>query len=1037
MVLGLQSNMPKRSSIIKNIEFSEDLNLSTTPPKWLKTLFTDFSCNNKDEAVPINCKYYDASSKIPSCNQASRTMFHLNIASLGRHKDELVAALSLLNFSFDIIAVSETRIINGIEPIFDISIPGYNQYHTPTESSKGGVIIYVNKNLDVKRRFDLEEKLYKSKELESVFIEVINHRTKNELFSCIYRHPTMSIDEFNNDFFDVIMSKISNENKLTYLLGDFNINLLNTDVDNDVSIFYDTFTGNLFVPHITLPTRITPRSQTLIDNIFSNNPEFEKGISGNFTFNISDHLAQFLVVPSKNLIKCKKHNLYKRDLKKVDNVELVSDIIAINWRNTLETWHGDVNLSFDKFNQSITDLLDKHAPLKKLNKKDLRLEAKPWITPGILKSIKRRDKLLRKYINENDPNIKNELHSQYKTLRNHIILLIRESKKKHFRNYFTENAQDIRKTWIGIKHIINIRTMNKDQPSSILVDQRIETNPTKIAEEFNTYFSTIASKLQPNVHPGAQDFHNYLYNPVEQNFIFEPVDPEEMISIINSLENGKASGPNSIPSEIFKLIKANICHPLTELINMSFATGEYPDKLKVAKVVPVFKNKGDYLQVSNYRPISLLSNINKVFEKLVYSRVYSFLDLHNVIYDLQFGFRAGHSTNHALISLTEKVREALDSSNFACGIFIDLQKAFDTVHHDILLSKLNHYGIRGIANNWFRSYLLNRQQFVSINGFDSSMKTMDYGVPQGSVLGPLLFLIYINDLNNAIKFCITHHFADDTSLLYSNRSLKRIQKYVNLDLKSLCKWLKANKISLNASKTEVIIFRDPHKKSDFELKIKVDGKKIFPSKFVKYLGIYIDCHLSWQEQEKNTSARLSRAKGMLCKIRHFVTQQMLHSIYYGIFSSILTYGSQIWGQYNRIVDKLELIQKKAIRIINFKPSRYSTNPLFKSSRILKLTDYIILQNFLFAHDNINKNLPSSLISSFFVFQSYNRSLRGEKKHQLKKRQTRTVLYGSKSVRSKSIEDWNNINDSLHHLHLHFKSKNTCKNIISNFLLDQY
>ena len=165
-----------------------------------------------------------------------------------------------------------------------------------------------------------------------------------------------------------------------------------------------------------------------------------------------------------------------------------------------------------------------------------------------------------------------------------------------------------------------------------------------------------------------------------------------------------------IPTEILKIIKQNICYPLKEIINISFATGTYPDKLKIAKVIPIFKNKGDELLVSNYRPISLLSNINKIFEKLVYSRVYSFLNLHNCIYELQFGFRAKHSTNNALFSITEMVRDALDNSNFACGIFIDLQKAFDTVDHEILLKKLEYYGIKGLANKWFNSYLSNRQQ---------------------------------------------------------------------------------------------------------------------------------------------------------------------------------------------------------------------------------------------------------------------------------------------------------------------------------------
>ena len=231
--------------------------------------------------------------------------------------------------------------------------------------------------------------------------------------------------------------------------------------------------------------------------------------------------------------------------------------------------------------------------------------------------------------------------------------------------------------------------------------------------------------------------------------------------------------------------------------------------------------------------------------------------------------RANHSTNHALFSLTEIIREALDNSYFACGIFIDLQKAFDTVDHTILLKKLDHYGIRGLANNWFNSYLTNRKQFVSINGFNSNNQLMNYGVPQGSVLGPLLFLVYINDLHKAIKYSTVHHFADDTNLLVVGKDIFKIQKQINRDLKFLCTWLRANKISLNASKTELIIFRDPRKKLIHEVNSKINGTKLVPCKFVKYLGIYIDCHLNWNAHQTEISSKLSRANGMLCKNKAF------------------------------------------------------------------------------------------------------------------------------------------------------------------------
>ena len=227
--------------------------------------------------------------------------------------------------------------------------------------------------------------------------------------------------------------------------------------------------------------------------------------------------------------------------------------------------------------------------------------------------------------------------------------------------------------------------------------------------------------------------------------------------------------------------------PLSILINLSFEKAFYFGNMKIAKVLPVYKDKGNILDTSNYRPISLLSNINKIIEKLLYERLYSFLTLHNVIYINKNGFRKNHSTIHALISLTEDIRNAIDNNNVACGIFIDLKKAVDTVDHAILLKKLSHYGIRGLANAWFKSYLNNRQQFVSLNEYDSDKLIIKHGVPQGSVLGPLLLLVYINDLHKSIKYCTVRHFADDTNLLISSNSPKQLQSYLDSDLKCLCK----------------------------------------------------------------------------------------------------------------------------------------------------------------------------------------------------------------------------------------------------------
>ena len=278
--------------------------------------------------------------------------------------------------------------------------------------------------------------------------------------------------------------------------------------------------------------------------------------------------------------------------------------------------------------------------------------------------------------------------------------------------------------------------------------------------------------------------------------------------------------------------------------------------------------------------------------------------------------------------MTEKIRSELDSGKVTCGIFIDLQKAFDTVNHDILLKKLEHYGFRGNINNWFRSYLFQRRQKVVINVFESENRILPHGVPQGSVLGPILFLIYINDLNNCIDHSITYLFADDTVLLNISDNYKILRMNATKDLKSLTKWLTANKISLNKDKTELIFFRkhDPLP----NIRIKLQGKLFVPTKVVKYLGIYLDEKLNGIIHSEELSKKLNRGNGMLAKVRHYIPLSQLLDIYHAVFSSHLMYGCQVWTQkLLSVKNRISTLQKNAIRIITFSHHKAHTELLFK------------------------------------------------------------------------------------------------------------
>ena len=298
-----------------------------------------------------------------------------------------------------------------------------------------------------------------------------------------------------------------------------------------------------------------------------------------------------------------------------------------------------------------------------------------------MKLIQRRDKLHKQFIKAKHEETKNLLHAKYKTLRNQIVSLCKQSKIDYYQNYFATNSNNLRNTWRGIKSIIHLDKKDKFLPTSLIINNEISNDPKEIANEFNSYFSNIADKLQSSIHYQGQDYNDYSHNQSEQSFFITPTNKFEIVDMINNNINNKACGPNSIPNTILHLIKQNIAEPLADIINLSFTTGIYIDKLKISKVIPIYKEKDDKLLSKNFRPISLLSNINKIFEKIMHKRMYGFLEEQGFIYENQFGFRKNHSTTHALLDLTEDVRKAIDNNKFSCGVFIDVQKAFHTVDH--------------------------------------------------------------------------------------------------------------------------------------------------------------------------------------------------------------------------------------------------------------------------------------------------------------------------------------------------------------------
>ena len=347
----------------------------------------------------------------------------------------------------------------------------------------------------------------------------------------------------------------------------------------------------------------------------------------------------------------------------------------------------------NQYLSKIDSLLEIHAHLKSLTKKELKFLTKPWITQGLQNSVKKKNNIYSKFLKCKNQKHKEFYHSNYKTYRNLLSTLLKRAKGKYFTKFFNEDIENIKKKWIAIKSLVSMKRKGNDTPSNIRNDEKYIHGPIAIANTFNSFITSIAETVQAKIKFSNKSFRSFLSTKNNGSFRITATDKEEICKIISSVNINKSCGPNSIPTKILRLVQDQISKHLATLCNLSFSTAIFPTILKTAKVIPIHK-RDSRLEVCNYRPVCLLSNIDKIFEKLMHSRLIGFLEERKILYYKQFGFRKDFSTNHVILNLPEIIQKALDDGKIACGVVINLEKAFDTVSRDILLEKLDHYGIR-------------------------------------------------------------------------------------------------------------------------------------------------------------------------------------------------------------------------------------------------------------------------------------------------------------------------------------------------------
>ena len=430
-------------------------------------------------------------------------------------------------------------------------------------------------------------------------------------------------------------------------------------------------------------------------------------------------------------------------------------------------------------------------------------------------------------------------------------------------------------------------------------------------------------------------------------------------------------GHDQITSKLLKQIKFGVAAPLTILINKSLSSGEFPEKLKLTKVRPIHKGKEQEL-ATNYRPISLLSSVSKIFEKIMMKRMTKFFNDNRILTPHQYGFRKNHSTMHAITELHCNILEALINNQMTLSVFIDLSKAFDRIDHRILLNKLYSYGIRGKPLNWISSYLKDRSIYVCCNKYESSLHPLQAtGVPQGSVLGPLLFLLYVNDLFECLHSSKAILFADDTTIYIKGSNIETLFNQLNNDLSQLSTWCYNNKLLINPQKTKYMLFsRRYNNMTTPPPKLTLNSQPIERVRTTKFLGIYLDEQLNWSEHLNHIRLRISHGLYILNKVKNNITPSLKRNLYFAIIHSHLSYGCFLWGNtHKKSLKPILTLQKKAIRIIAGAKYNSHTATLLKKHNILTVNKIYSLQINQFMHKFLSFNLPPPLLTFFSKYKT--------------------------------------------------------------------
>lgn len=850
----------------------------------------------------LHSNYDQFLGSIAECEDSGLKIIFMNARSIRNKFDELISLITNIVRDVDVVVIVETWITPGEQNFFQI--PNYTAFFDCRASGYGGVVIYV-KNSFKSIRIG-EENM--TRFFNFVGVKIIS-QNQTYFVNAIYNPNQHHI----NELLEFIERKISNcDQQKTILIGDLNINLLNNS--STTNYYKNLLQSYGFGVINTHPTR-NSSSDTLIDHLITN--IYDPSEVHTVQCAISDHNIIFTKI-GMNI----RHSMDREKTFTKRNYDQLRQDIANDQRMRNPEQY---DLDFTTFHNTIIHAIEKNTKTTTIKGKQLPIE--PWANNSFVNLIKNRNKLLSKSRRHPQNRI---LKIRLRQIKNEINTMKSDLKSNYYEQELGSN--DSKRAWKALKSALHMKTESNDKIVEIRQDEILITDPQSIANTLNDHFiETTATEIGPDRLGISPDQHNDM--TISTLDRFESTTPDEIIYVIdNSVKIGKATGYDQISPKIIKEIKHEIAIPLTYLFNKTLSNGIYPDELKIAKIKPLFKT-GDSTNCNNYRPIAILPIISKIFETIIKTRICSFLYTNRKLDPYQYGFIQKSSTNAATADFTELIKRKLNKKKLVASVLLDISKAFEKIPHHILLKKIYAIGIRHDALNLLDNFLKNRKQFTEIEGKKSHMKNVSNGVPQGSVISPILFIIFINDIFklriNGRIFC----YADDTTLVNHASSIEELTRLTNGDLDIIVEYFRKNGLKINIEKTRLIIFRNRNKRINSSNKFIMNGKVINESTSVKYLGLWLDPYLTWNNHISHIKNKISPIIGLTYRLKNYLPRKCLKLLYHSFINSHLQYLNMIWGLTSkRNIADLQTLQNRAIKNILGLNRLTSTTDLYNRPR---------------------------------------------------------------------------------------------------------